>query len=94
MAIFALNKGGTITAGGTAQVAMAANSSRAGMVLENPDSATEKLFYSFAGTATTSSPSLKIGQAIALDARTCPGSALSVLGATTAHPFVCEEFVS
>ncbi len=94
MAIFAIPRGGTIATGGTAQVAAAANSSRAGITLQNPAGAIEPLFYSFAGTATTSSVALPIGATLMLDARTCPGSALSVLAATTGHVFACEEFVS
>lgn len=85
-------RGSTITLGGTAQVAAAALASRKGMILQNPAAAAEPLFFSFSGTATTASPALAVGALLLLDAQTCPTTALSVLGATTAHPFVCEEF--
>lgn len=88
----ATSKGGTITLGGTAQVAAVQNGNRRGLILQNPVAAIETLFFSFSGTATTASLSLAPGSALVLDAQSCPTSALSVLAATTGHAFACEEF--
>lgn len=84
------DRSSTITTGGTAQSAMNANSSRAYCRLKNPDAAIEPLYYSFTGTATTASDILYPGDEVV--SRTfCPTQALSVLGATTSHPYIAQE---
>jgi hypothetical protein len=77
---------GTITAGGTAQTALAANSSRRYVLIENPVSATEVLYFSFTGTASASSPSLNPGGSFN-SGSFVPTGALSLFAATTSHAF-------
>jgi hypothetical protein len=47
-----VNRGGTITAGGTAQTLAPANAARLGLVIQNPVEATENLYIAVAGAAT------------------------------------------
>lgn len=84
------NRSGTITTGGVAQNAMAANASRKYARLKNPVTATENLYFSFTGTASTSSDYLQAGYELVTDSFV-PTSALSIYAATTAHAFVAEE---
>ncbi len=90
---------GTITLGGTAQNAFAAATTRHGFTIANID-ATEVLWISFTTTAAASGTgSYPLGPADAttfssLSSFTSPigmgiNSALSVVGATTAHKFTC-----
>lgn len=86
------NRSGTITLGGTAQNAMASNASRKYLYLENPETATEDLWFRFTGTAAAASPSkvLHPGDIYEVNAFV-PTQALSVFAATTAHAFTAEE---
>lgn len=90
---------GTITTGGTAQNAFTANSGRHGFTIANIDT-TEVLWISFTTTAAASGTgSYPLGPADAttfstLSSFTSPpgmgiNTALSVVGATTAHKFTC-----
>lgn len=90
---------GTIATGGTAQNAFTANSGRHGFTIANIDT-TEVLWISFTGTAAASGTgSYPLGPADAtvftnLSSFTSPpgmgiNTALSVIGATTAHKFTC-----
>ncbi len=90
---------GTITTGGAAQNAFAANAGRHGFTIANIDT-TEVLWVSFTTTAVASGTgSYPLGPADAttfgsLSSFTSPlgmgiNTALSVVGATTAHKFTC-----
>lgn len=84
------DRSGTITLGGTAQNAMAVNASRKYARLKNPVTATENLYFSFTGTASTSSDSLPPGYELVCDSFV-PTQALSIYAATTGHAFVGQE---
>lgn len=86
------DRSGTITTGGTAQNAMAANTSRKYASVTNPISATESLFVNDAGTATAASPSYELlpGESYETGAFV-PTNAISVLAATTGHAFIARE---
>jgi len=85
---------GTITAGGTAQVAAAVNNSRQGIYLQNLDT-TEDLWFSLSGTAavaTAGSFSLSPGTGTTVAGGAWQNSnaltnAISVIAATTGHKF-------
>lgn len=86
------DRSGTITTGGTAQQAMAANTSRKYAYLLNPDTATEDLWFSFDATAAAAAPSLVLHPGDTM--RTTgfvPTGALSVIAATTAHAYTAKE---
>jgi hypothetical protein len=87
------DKSGTLTTGGTAQNAAAANAARIGFLLQNP-STTLDLWFSTLATAVQAQPSLKLGPGEAYE--TPPGlsptGAISVIGSTTAQPFTCREW--
>jgi hypothetical protein len=86
------NRSGTITTGNTAQQVMAANSSRKYAYLLNPDTATERLWFSFDATAVAASPSLYLDPGDFYESGMfCPTGALSVIAATTAHPYTAKE---
>jgi hypothetical protein len=83
---------GTITLGGTAQNALAANASRKVWCIQNNSALTEPLFVRAAGTA-----SATVGVQLSTGAQACnqPGTvdqgAISVVAATTGHTFVTVE---
>lgn len=80
----------TITAGGTAQEALAANSGRKFLMIQNPTTASEDLWFSLTGTAavdTEGSYSLAAGGAMAFEGPFLPSNAVSVIAATTGHKF-------
>ncbi len=88
---------GTITTGGAAQAAFAANSARHGFIIANIDT-TEPLWFSMTTTAAASGTgSYPLAAADAttfanMVSFTSPigiNTALSVIGATTAHKFTC-----
>lgn len=86
------NRSSTITTGGTAQAAMAANTSRKYVFLRNPDTATEDLWFSFDATAVAAAPSLVLHAGDYWESDFfVPTGALSVIAATTAHAFTCKE---
>jgi hypothetical protein len=84
---------GTITAGGTAQVATAASANRKYLLIVNPLSATETLYFNFTTTAVAASPSIALA---AGDSYESDGSgfvsteALSVIAATTGHAYILK----
>jgi len=97
LAIAPTDRGGTITTGGTAQNAMASNASRKGGWVQNPCSATEDLYVSTSGTATTTA-----GSPDDADLGPCGTfslnqnglvnqNAVSVVAATTGHAFIAKE---
>lgn len=90
------DRGGTITLGGTAQNAAAANASRKSMVIQNPCSATEDLFVSVTGGATVSGAGNfadlgPCGSATIAWNGTVIQTAVSVNAATTNHRWSATE---
>lgn len=91
----ATDRSGAVTAGGTAQNAMAANASRQGGFIYNPITAAqqniaaaESLFVSESGTANANtSVEIKPGGMFQIGST----NAISVLGATTSHAWSGEE---
>lgn len=89
--------GGTIASGGTAQNAMAANTSRKGGWVQNPCNATEDLYVS-----TTAAAVVTAGAPDDADLAPCGSfslnqnglviqTAVSVNAATTAHAYIAKE---
>lgn len=87
------NRSGTITAGGTAQNAAAANTSRKYLLVRAPMTNTEPLWFSLVGTATTASPSIRLdpGDTFVMEGVTVASNAVSVIAATTGTAFTCWE---
>lgn len=84
---------GTITAGGTAQVAIPANARRKGFGVVNPATSSEALLVSFLGAASSSnSIVLDAGDRYEANLGTIPNTAISVEAATTDHVFVAWEY--
>lgn len=88
----ATDKSGTVTAGGTAQNAIAANTSRKDWRLSNLSN--DILYVTDTGTAATASNGVPVypGQTITADARGTSQSAISVLGATTGDGWSAVEY--
>lgn len=86
------DKAGTLTSGGTAQTAIALNTSRKGWCIQNPVSATEDLFVRVNGTASaTTGVDLSPGfQACNLPSL-IDTAAVSVFAATTSHTWLGFE---
>ncbi len=87
------NRSGTITTGGAAQNLMPANASRKYLLLQNPSTATESLWFTELGVdAVQAPPSMELqpGQSYesALDV---PVTAISIIAATTGHAFTARE---
>lgn len=85
------NRSGTITTGGTAQVLMPAWSARKGCTVQNQS--TGDLWVSEIGTAAATQPSIRVpagAQYICMSP--APGTALSIIGATTAQAFAAREW--
>jgi hypothetical protein len=94
LAVAPTDCGGTITTGGAAQTAAAADSSRKSLLIENPVAATEDLFGSVTGAATTTGAGDYFdlapgGSATLTLAGTVIQAAVSVNAATTGHRFLC-----
>lgn len=87
-----VNRSGTITAGGTAQVAMALNASRRGFSIQN--NSTGDLWFDTLATAVQSQPSicLSAGSLYETPYGGCPTGAVSIIGATTAQAFSAREW--
>lgn len=85
------DRSGTITAGGTAQTAVPASRGRVLLLIQNPSSEVESLWFSTEGTATAASPSIELqpGQTYE-SAGIVPTGAVSVIAATTNHPFTIK----
>lgn len=81
------DKSGTITAGGSAQNAIASNASRKGWCIQNTD-ASEALYVRVGGTASaTAGTKLTAGTQACSSPTLIDTGAVSVFAATTAHPF-------
>jgi hypothetical protein len=86
------DKSGTITAGGTAQVAAAANSSRKYLFLQNPTGAPGSLWFSTTATAVAASPSVELVPGASYETGSfVPTGAVSIIGATTGQAFTGRE---
>jgi hypothetical protein len=85
------DRSGTITTGGTAKAAMAANASRKSVFVLNPDTETEDLGVSEVGTATLASPSIVLHPGDAWQPAFVPLTAISVIAATTGHVYIARE---
>jgi hypothetical protein len=85
------DRSGTITAGGTAQVAIPAWSGRHGCMIQNQSAGS--LWVSETATAIAGPPSILIpvGQQF-LCMSPASGQAYSIIGATTAQAFVAREW--
>lgn len=90
---------GSITTGGTAQTALAANPTRRFLRIENPPSATESLFVRYGGTASVNSstpdstelaPGASDEYSAVGGSGYIPGGLVSVVAATTGHKFVLK----
>lgn len=88
-----VNKSGTITTGGTAQVAIAENSKRIGFWIQNVSAG--DLYVNDVGTAAATGSSVKIaaGSIYESPAMGCVTGDISIFGATTAQAFVAREYV-
>jgi len=85
------DRSGTVTAGGTAQQLMAANSSRRGFSVQNNSNGA--LTISSVGTAsTTAGMILQPGQLYEAPITGVPTTAISILGATTGQRFDAREW--
>lgn len=86
------NKSGTITAGGTAQDAAAANVNRKGFLIQNVSTA--DMWFNVGTTAVADQPSvlLRSGAMYESSAHACPAGKISVIGATTGQAFTCKEW--
>jgi hypothetical protein len=87
------DRSSTITAGGTAQTLAASNSSRKKLIIINPSTATESLWFNFTTAAVAASPSieLKAGTRYETDAAFISTELISVIAATTGHVFTAKE---
>ena len=86
------DRSGTITAGGTAQQLAAANTNRRYLLIQN-EHATETLWFNFTTTATAAEPSFQIpaGGSFVMEAGYISTEAVSVIAATTGHPWTAKE---
>lgn len=84
------NRSGTIAAGGTGQILMAANAARAQWSLQNPSTATEILQFSKSSIAGPWYDLVAGGQA-ADDGSTVYAGTIWVIAATTGHAFTSDE---
>lgn len=86
------NQGGTIATGAAAQTLMAANAARRYLFIQNLH-ATEELWFDFTATAVASEPSIRLGpwETYEMAAGFVSTEALSVIAATTAHPYAAKE---
>jgi hypothetical protein len=88
----AVYRGGTITAGGTSQQLMAANSARRGFTVQNQS--TTDLYVKVGQTATTNNVSLRLspGQFYETQPQHASTSVVNIIGATTGQAFYATEF--
>lgn len=84
------NRSGTITAGGTAQALMAANTAREGLWLQNQSAG--DLWVSEVGTAAATQPSIRIPAGFYWRPPSVTAGAYSIFGATTGQAFAAREW--
>lgn len=93
----------SLTTGGTAQQAIASNSTRKGCTIQNPGTSTdqgittaENAYVNFGGTAGTTNGSFELlpGSSISCSPNgiTTTGQSVSVIAATTGHKLIVWEF--
>lgn len=91
----ATNRGGSITAGGTAQTLAAANSTRKRFLVQNTSSADLWIEW-FGGTASVGgTDSYRLGPntgAYEMPPNFCTTAAITIIGATTGQTWTAEEF--
>lgn len=79
-----------ITTGGTAQTALAAQTGRKYLLIQNPTTASEPLYVNLTGDAVVDeegSVALAAGGALVFEGPFVPSNAVSVIAATTGHEF-------
>lgn len=83
----------TITLGGTAQQAIAANTSRHYLFIQNPSGSGGALWFSTTGTAVQASPSIELlpGASYENPPHLCPTGAVSVIHPTTSAKISIRE---
>jgi len=86
------DKSGTITSGGSAQQAAAANAARRYLLVSNP-SAAEDLWFNLGTAAVANQPSIRLPPGTAWESPSsfCPTGLVSVIAATTSHAFTVKE---
>lgn len=91
-AVTYVDRSGTITLGGTAQVAAALNAARRGFSIQN--SSAGDVWFNTLATAVLNQPSYKIaaGGTYEFPAHGVPTGAVSIIGATTAQAFSAREW--
>lgn len=90
--VIATPRNGTITAGGTAQNAMAANVLRKGWCIQNDPAATETLYVQTDGAASaTAGTAVPAGQQVCNPASVVTTGVISVFAATTGHRWFGTE---
>ncbi len=85
-----VDRSSTITAGGTAQVLLAANANRKGIEFFN--NSVGSLWLNVVGTATAGGGSIEVRSGGYWSPSVCPVTAISVIGATTGQAFTCWEY--
>lgn len=87
-----VDRSGTITAGGTAQVLCPANTTRRGILMENVS--TSPLYVNLTGTASTGAGSFKLdpGDYWESSNGSAGVAAISIFGATTSQAFTAKEW--
>ncbi len=85
------NRSGTITLGGTAQTAVAINTSRKYLVIQNTSDT--DLWFNFTTTATADQPSFKLipSASFVMESSFISTELISVIGATTGKSFTIKE---
>jgi hypothetical protein len=96
LAVTPTDRGGTITTGGTSQTLAAANASRKVILIQNPCNATEDLYVSSTGAATTTGANDDAdlgpcGSTILSPSGTVIQTAITVIAVTTGHRFLAKE---
>lgn len=84
----------TITAGGTAQTLMAANTSRKDCLIQNPTSESELLYVNVGATAATTGNSVELLPGMSFNCAGnggVPTALISVVAATTSHKIIAKE---
>jgi len=86
------DKSGTITAGGSAQTIMAANTNRRGFSIQNNSNA--DLWFSGLATAVVTQPSMRLASGALYESpmHAVVTGAISMIGATTGQAFTAREW--
>lgn len=89
----ATDRSGTVTAGGTAQDAAAANTARRYLLIVNPKSSTTRLWFNLGTTAVQASPSIALdpGDSFVQEGMYVDTGRVSIIGPTTGAAFTVKE---